>query len=534
MRLTPVDIIGGFNEDDAKTWASLDPVNWIPEIAEGQNRTRIKLVDAPGLRTLVNLGSGPGRGLHKVQGRLFAVSGNALFEVKKDLTFFNRGTIPGVERAGMQHNQRGSGNELLVTNGSAGYVWDTTLGTLVKITDPGYPGGHSPDFLDGYLLQVEPFGRYFFHSDLTFAKQYNTLDRYQSESSPDKIVAGRVNQQEYVSFNETTTEFFYNSGATTGTFKSKRISMDRGCAGRYAVARMDNSLLWLGNDGVFYRLNGYSAQPISTGAVEKAVIGYNWAQCFAMTFESKHHKIVYWTFPDGKTFGYDVITGLWHRRKSFGLERWRVNALVEWNGLWIANDYTNGKLYVIDWDVSYEATDPLECELVTPIMHDDMNPFTVIRLDLLFDTGTESQELEEESGEGVISITLFGRELLGGEAEETGGIAIDAADGLLFNEEISILPLTVSVVGYYSGGAPYDYPPPTYPLSADLSSETYFAITPIPLSIGNTSPNISYWWASQAACSQIPLGPHYVRISYNEPSQPATITHAIVFNNQAV
>lgn len=523
MRLTPIELIGGFNEDDAKTWASLDPVNWIPEVSEGANRTRLKLADAPGLRTLLTLGGEPGRGLHNVQGRLFAVCGNVLYEIKPDFTFINRGTIPGVGRVGMQHNQRGTGNELLITNGSAGYVWDTTTTTLAKITDPGYPGGHSPDFLDGYLLQVEPYGRFFFHSDLTKAKEYNTLDRYQSESSPDRLVTGAVNQQEYVSFNETTTEFFYNSGSTTGTFKSKRISMDRGCAGRHTVARMDNSLLWLGNDGVFYRLNGYNAQPISTGAVEKAVIGYDWSQCFAMTFESKHHKVVYWTFPDGKTFGYDVVTGLWHRRESFGLSRWRVNALVEWNGLWVANDYTNGKIYAVDWGVSYEGADPLERGIKTPILHDDQNPITVIRLDLLFDTGTETQTPEEASGSELVSVTLFGQ------STSTGGIAIDA--DTLFNDSVSESD-NVSVLGYYSGGAPYSYPPGAYPVDLDVSGLTYTPITPIVLTIGNVSPGISYWWAPEEECTGIPIGAHYVRVSYHSGGPP-TYTYGLIFNAEA-
>lgn len=526
MRLTPVDIIGGFNEDDAKTWASLDPVNWIPEIAEGQNRTSIKLADAPGLRTLANLPTGPGRGLHNVQGRLFAVNGNALYEIKPNLSYVNRGTIPGVGRVGMQHNQRGSGNELLITNGSAGYVFDTSLNTLVKITDPGYAGGHSPAFLNGYLLQVEPYGRFAFHSELTKAKEYNTLDRFQSESSPDKIVTGQVNQNEYVAFNETTTEFFYNSGTTTGTFKSKQISMDRGCAGRHAVARMDNSLLWLGNDGVFYRLNGYSAQPISSGAVEKAVIGYGWANCFTLTFESKHHKIVYWTFPDGKTFGYDVVTSLWHRRESFGLARWRVNQLVEWNGAWVASDYANGKIYAVDWGVSYEASNPLERSIKTPILHDDQNPMTVIRLDLLFDTGTETQELESDAPAPVLTMfTVFGVQL------SSGGISIDKTQA--FNSEVGTGVLGVSVLGYWIGGAPYNYPPPLDPLGVYLEGLTYTAITPVALGPGTDGPGPNYWWADQASSAAIPIGANYVQISY-QSGGPPTIAYALIYNAEGV
>ena len=522
MRVSPVNIVGGFNDDDAASWARLDPVNWIPEIAEGQNRSQAKLANAPGLNPRVDLGAGPIRGLHNVQGKLFAVSGNTLFEVRTDNTFVSRGTIPGVARVGMAHNQRDKtavGNELIVTNDSSGYVWDTAASTFGRITDPGYPGGHSPVFVDGYLAQVEPFGRFWFHSELTEATQYNTLDQYQSESSPDRIVTLGVNQSEVIVFNETTTEFFYNSGATTGTFKSKRITTDRGCASRHGAVKLDNSQLWLGNDGVFYRLNGYSAQPISTGPVEKAVAGYDWAGCFAFTYESKHHKIAYWTFPNGKTFGYDVVTGLWHRRKSFGLERWRVNALVEWNGEWIAGDYASGQLYTLDWAAAFEGDDPLERELTSPIMHDELNPFSVNRLHLLFDV-RESVAMPT-SGTELTPVVLWGAN------SDASGIAIDA--DMSFNSEVAD-SVSVGVVGLYSGGAPFSYPPAADPVSVDLSGRTLTTITPIALTIGNVGPGISFWWAPAVETTAIPFGAHYVRISYHSGGPP-TFVVGLIYNS---
>lgn len=387
MRLNPVELIGGFNRDSALVWAAQDVVNWIPEIAEGQNRSRIKLANAPGLKPFLNLGAAPGRGLHNCQGKLFVVNGSSLLEVKAAGGVLDRGVIPGVQRVAMQHNQRGTGNQLLIANGSAGYVWNTTTSAFTRITDPGYPGARSVDFVDGYLVQVEPSGRYLFHSELTQATEYNTLDRFESETSPDRIVTARVNQREVVAFNQTTIDFFANTGAATGTFRNKGISIDRGCASRYGVLQLDNSLMWLGNDGIFYRLDGYSARPISTGPVEKAIKDYNWAQAFTFTLESQHHKIGYWTFPDGKTFGYDVITGLWHRRSSYGLDRWRVNGIVEWNGKWIADDYTNGNLYEVDWDTFDECGQLIERDMITPVLHDNGNYLGVLRVDVLFATG---------------------------------------------------------------------------------------------------------------------------------------------------
>lgn len=390
--MQPVNLIGGFYTDDAFPWSAQDTVNWIPELAERQGtRTPAKLRGAPGLRLFGAAGEGPIRGAHDVEGTLFVVSRNTLYQISTTGAATARGTIPGVGRVAMAHNQHGGGYELLVVNGDAGYVWDTSAATFTKITDEGYPGAISADFLDSYLMQVEPFGRFWFHSNLADAKDYNTLDRYESEASPDRIVTARVNQGEVVVFNRTTIEFFANTGAATNTFQSKGIVIDVGCAGRYTVAKMAGTLFWLGSDGVVYQLNGYSATPISTRAIEQAIADEDWANCFALTYESEGHKIVYWTFPNGRTFGFDVVTGLWHRRQSQGMDRWRIATLTYTNRKWIAGDAFNGNLYEVRWDEYTENGEELVAERTSPVMHADQRSLFVDYAELIMDTGHGSQ-----------------------------------------------------------------------------------------------------------------------------------------------
>jgi hypothetical protein len=394
MSWKPAPIIGGAYSDDAKAWSCQDTVNWIPVAAERSgSRTPTMLRGAPGMRTFCITGSGqPIRGAHNVEGLLLVVSGTTLYRVSTLGAATALGTIPGVERVSMAHNQITGGSEVAIANGQGGYIYNTVTGTLTQITDDGFPGAISFDFCDGYIMGVEPGRRFAFHSQLAAAGDYNTLDRYEAEGSPDKLVGQIVTHREWWLFGERTIEPYVNTGEATGTFqRSSGTVIEVGAASRSAIVQMDNSVFWLGNDGVVYRANGYAPQRISTHAIEQAISRCNLAQAFAFTFEDRGHKIFYLTFPDGMTWGYDAASGEWHRRKSDGLDRWRINTLTRWNGHWIAGDYTNGKLYELNWDVQDEDGAVLERRRVTGVLSDNQNRVTVDGVALVFDTGTTTE-----------------------------------------------------------------------------------------------------------------------------------------------
>ena len=397
---TPIDIIGGFYTVDGRSWAAQDCVNYLPMAAEvSGTKTRTSLRTPPGLRPYVEIGDGPEyaiRGGHDVEGRRFVVAGQRLYQISNTGIAIPLGTVPGVGRVSMAHNQIAGGNELLVVNGNAGYVWNTLKQTFTRVTDPGYPGAFLADFVDSYLMQVEPFGRYLFHSDLANASEYNTLDRFEAEAEPDRIVSMLVDHGEVWAFGVRTIQLFQNTGAAQGTFQPKGITIEQGCAGRFTPAKLDNSVFWLGNDGIFYRADGYSPMRISTHAIEDAIADCDWSQAFAFTWASKGHKVYYCTFPDGQTWGYDVSSRLWHRRASYHpvhevARRWRLSDLFYSNGEWIGCDSTSGKLFILDWDYVLEGeAEPLVSERTTQIAYSAGRAFSVDMLELEMLTGQKA------------------------------------------------------------------------------------------------------------------------------------------------
>jgi hypothetical protein len=385
---------GAFYGDGDRHWSDQDLLNMLAVRAErGGTRTQFKLRQGPGLRPDVQIGTGKIRGMRNVEGKLFVVSGAQLYQISPTGVAIPRGTIPGTARVSMSHNQYGGGNQLIVVNGSAGYVYDTTALTLTKITDEGYPGAFIAGYVDQYLAQVEPQGRYWFHSDLADATAYSTLDQYEAEADPDRIVSLHVSHREVLIFGKDTIEPFVNTGAQTGTFeRASNTVIECGCAARFSVAGMDNSVFWLDDKRIVRRLDGYTPIRISNAGIEQAL-----AECtpeaisraYAFTWEDRGHKVYYLTVPGYFTFGYDLLSGEWHRRSSPGKPTWRLSDLVFWEGRWIGGDAATGRLYELDWNYCFDGTEELVREWSTGVLTNQQRRIECNELEVLCSVGGE-------------------------------------------------------------------------------------------------------------------------------------------------
>ena len=390
--LRPVPVVGGCYADETRPYSVQDTVNWIPERAEVPGgRSNERLLQAPGLSAFASGAVGEAvRGLRNVEGGLYAVIGETLYSVTSAGVKTALGTVPGSGRVSMTHNQITGGNEIVIVNGFQGFVYNTATAVFEQITDEAFEGSIVCDYLASYILHVETGRRYWFHSDLAAAKQYISLDRYEGESNPDRMVSLLVDHSEVWVFSERSIDVFVNQVTDSSAFQRSGAMIEIGCAGTFTPAKTDNGIFWLGNDGIFYRANGYSPTRISTHAIEQAIQGLDWSKCYSTVWEDKGHKVVYWTFPDGLTWGFDVATGLWHRRKSYGFENWRVSHLVRFGNQWIAGDNFSGNLYVLDWDALTDNGSPIERLRATGVTHADQNRFRVDTVELVVSVGTSA------------------------------------------------------------------------------------------------------------------------------------------------
>jgi hypothetical protein len=389
-RLQPLAGWGGAYTDESRPFSMQDAVNCRFQRTEKPGtRFPDKMQCLPGLRPFVEAtdsDNDPVRGTHNAEGKLVAVIGRTAYRERNGV-LIPLGTLPGTSRVSIDHNQISLGNEVTFVNGSAGYTWNSVTDTFARIDDPGYPGGSITRFLSGYMVGIEPQGRYAYNSLPAQAREFNTLDRWTSEVSPDRLVTAEVRGEELLLLSTTSGEFFQATANARQPFRSKRASFRNvGASSAHGIARTDGNVWWWGG-GKFYCLNGYSPFRKSLRPIEDAVAGLDHSRVFCFVWDT----VVYSTFPDGQTWGYDFAQDEWHRRESYGLSRWRANTMTEWGGGFIAGDFQRGRLWHCNLSDRYwlEGDQEYVVRRTLPVIHDHDNPVHVNRLRLTMDTGGE-------------------------------------------------------------------------------------------------------------------------------------------------
>ena len=309
---------------------------------------------APGLRLLTTVGTGPIRGMWQYAGFAYVVSGIELYRVASDRTTFLIGNVGGTGPVSMTDN----GTQMFIATNPNGFIYNRITNALAPITDPDFPGAVTVGYLDGYFVFNEPNSQRVWITELLDGTSIDPLDFASAEGSPDGLVALIIDHREAWLFGTSSTEVWYNSAGVD--FPLQRIQgayNEVGCDAPYSIAKMDNSIFWLGGDargrGMVYRANGYTAQRVSTHAIEWQIQQYgDLSNAIAYTYQQDGHSFYVLTFPDNNaTWVYDASTGLWHERAGFSngaFTRHRSNCQMAFNNEIMVGDFENGNLYAFD------------------------------------------------------------------------------------------------------------------------------------------------------------------------------------------
>jgi hypothetical protein len=332
-------------------------INMFPEAIPNEGKEAGFLNRAPGLRLLTSVGSGPVRGLWSFNNFMYAVSGNTLYKINSAYTATALGTIAGTGQVSMSDN----GTQLFVAANGPSYIYNSNTNVFQQINDPDFPGAFTVSYLDGYFVFNEPNSQKIWVTSLLEGTQIDPLDFASAEGSPDGLVAVIVNNREAWLFGTNSIEVWYDAG--TPDFPLARIqgaSNEIGCVAPFSVAKLDNSVFWLGQDargqGIVYRNSGYTGVRASNHSIEWQIQQYgNLSNAIAYTYQQDGHSFYVLTFPSvQKTWVYDVVTQSWHERAGWSNStfiRYRPNCQVAFNSEVILGDYESGNLYAYDLDV---------------------------------------------------------------------------------------------------------------------------------------------------------------------------------------
>lgn len=337
-------------------------VNLFPEIhplGTAKEKEVASLVPTPGLLSLLTLAESPVRGLHRASNnQLFAVGGDKLYRISSAWVATELGTLSTLTGP---VSIADNGTHVVVVDGTSGYVWNIDTAAFAEITDEDFDAADQVKFLDGYFIFNKTGTQQFAISGL-YTTDFDGLDFASSEGSPDALVGIEVANRNLYTFGTQSLEVFYNSGDEDFPFaRNQGAVLEVGCAAAFSIARLDNSIFWIGGDehghGVVYRIQGYQATRVSTPSIEsviRSVSTDDLADARAWAYQQGGHAFYCLNLPGvDTTWVFDASTNFWHERTyldSWGQERHRADCHAVAFGQNVVGDYESGKLYALDPD----------------------------------------------------------------------------------------------------------------------------------------------------------------------------------------
>lgn len=217
-------------------------------------------------------------------------------------------------------------NDAMISDGSTGYVWNgATIATIVT------PDSHSVGplaYQGGWGIYPVPGTGQWYITAINNFSSVDALDFATAEAHPDPLLRIFIDHNQAFLFGTKTIEVWQLTGASDFPFQPLTNSeIEGGLAAKNAVVSEDNTIIYLGDDRVIYRLEGYRQVRLSTGPIERAILDVSdasMADCDAFSYTSGGQKFVVFRFPDELTVQYNFATGFWNYCSTYGYDDWRI------------------------------------------------------------------------------------------------------------------------------------------------------------------------------------------------------------------
>lgn len=336
----------------------------------------VSLYNTPGCKPYFSdISNNPIYGVHYMNPYLYIVSGVSVYRLDVSGNVVNLGNI-GATNDVVRIADNGSQILVVKPNGE-GYI--ITENSVAKITDEDFPVASDVAFNSQYFIVTEKGSGRFYWSALLDGTSWSALAYATQESNPDNVVGLLENRGDLWIFGDETTEIW--SPSENPDLPFQRIGsglLNIGCKAVKTIAKDKNGIYWLGNDLQVHFAKGYNEQRISTHDIERELreeysIG-NVINAYAFCYSELGHDFYCLTVPNSKTWVFDMTTGVWHERKTTGLNTWLPSCLANAFNVNIVGDSSSGNLYVLDSNYYYDqANTYIEREIIFPpvVMEDN-------------------------------------------------------------------------------------------------------------------------------------------------------------------
>lgn len=375
-----VSVVGGSHDHKVVPFDAQQTINMYPEAGGKGAKDSSILLRFPGCLPWVDLstGVGPvrGKGLYEASNhRAFALRGSSLIETATDGTETVRGSVT-TNHGPVSFTDNGT--QMAIADGRNIYQYIFSTNVLTKVTDSDAPGT-TPiiDYVDGYIFAFNPdattLGE-FQHCNLLDVSDWLSTDKYNAESSPDKMVSFIVNNGIIWFFGSKSYEPWRNTGQLTRTWqKIPGAARSIGCGAPHSVAKMGGKIYWLGASkegrAVVYCSEGFGAKEISDKALEQWINKQTVVDdAIGVTLQFDGHWLYVLTFQTGnRTYAFDLGTREWfrlaYRNPVSGAQgRHLIIASMYFNHKNYIGDYSAGSIHELSLTTYTDKGNPQVCE----------------------------------------------------------------------------------------------------------------------------------------------------------------------------
>jgi hypothetical protein len=339
---------------------------YMEEDQSGASPDQFQRLQRPGLTTAATF-AGPIRGLYQSDN---AVTSTTVIVAGSSWFHYDGTDIVGiatVENDGATVRMAATFERVgLVTAGDF-HVWNGEIATKVQVRDKleplaagivltDLPPIVDCDVLNGYFILTTATGTFYWLVPGETSVQ--ALNFATAEALPDGTAAVRRLRDDLFFFGSDSIEVWQATGDADATFsRATGRLIDRGIQTRDTLEIFDNSLVWIGDDGIVYRLSEVPER-ISTFGIEERIKNRT-DDPSAWVFTSYGHKFYVLRIPGEGTFAYDASTKIWSEFASLGQDVWAPRLGIDTATGAMSGD-ESGKLYRLDPTSSLDDGQPFE------------------------------------------------------------------------------------------------------------------------------------------------------------------------------
>lgn len=345
---------------------------FVRQVDAGLPKAKANLYRRPGLELFTFLGTGSVTALFAQDGRAFGIGGSVFYEILPSHTVIARGAVRPSAIAGTICSSGRQGNELFITSGGLGYIFNLETSLFTQITDDAFPTVCSMGlFFDSAFLALNADTGAFVVSALYDGLTWNALDTGIESQVSDQIVAFLRSHDNLMLYGTRNTAPWVNNGlgGAAGFVPLPGTIIEHGIGAPFTAIELDNTSWWLGQDAqgsrMVWRADGYTPVRVSTHAVEfdLARVSSIW-NARAWSYQEQGHTFYVLYVPGlDLTWVYDLSTQLWSQWGHWSVKygRWFPYVGVNHCYIWdthLVGDRQSGAVYRQALDIFEDSLVP--------------------------------------------------------------------------------------------------------------------------------------------------------------------------------